>query len=29
MFHLADGCSIYALTWWGARHAFAPSFDPG
>jgi long-chain acyl-CoA synthetase len=29
MFHSADGSSIFALTWQGARHAFAPSFEPG
>jgi acyl-CoA synthetase (AMP-forming)/AMP-acid ligase II len=29
MFHAADGSSIYTLTWQGARHTFAPSFDPG
>ena len=28
MFHLADGSSIYALTWIGARHVFVPRFDP-
>ncbi|MGH2352784.1 MAG: class I adenylate-forming enzyme family protein, partial [Chloroflexota bacterium] len=28
MFHLADGSSIYALTWLGARHVFLPAFDP-
>ena len=28
MFHLADGSSIYALTWIGARHVFIPRFDP-
>jgi long-chain acyl-CoA synthetase len=29
MFHLADGSSIYALIWRGARHVFLPTFDPG
>ena len=29
MFHSADAASIFALTWRGARHAFAPSFEPG
>lgn len=29
MFHLADGGSVYALTWRGARHAFVPAFEPG
>jgi long-chain acyl-CoA synthetase len=28
MFHLADGSSIYALTWRGARHVILPRFDP-
>jgi long-chain acyl-CoA synthetase len=28
MFHLADGSSIYALTWLGARHVFIPRFEP-
>ena len=28
MFHLADGSSIYALSWLGARHVFVPRFDP-
>ena len=28
MFHAADGSSIYALTWQGARHAFIPAFEP-
>ncbi len=29
MFHLADGSSIHALTWRGARHVVLPSFEPG
>lgn len=29
MFHLADGSSIYALTWRGACHVILPRFDPG
>ncbi len=28
MFHLADGSSIYALTWRGACHVIQPRFDP-
>ena len=28
MFHLADGSSIYALTWRGACHVILPRFDP-
>jgi long-chain acyl-CoA synthetase len=28
MFHLADGSSIYALTWRGARHVILPAFEP-
>lgn len=28
MFHLADGSSIYALTWRGARHVILRRFDP-
>ncbi|MEZ4569875.1 MAG: AMP-binding protein [Thermomicrobiales bacterium] len=28
MFHLADGSSIYALTWRGSRHVILPGFHP-
>jgi long-chain acyl-CoA synthetase len=29
MFHLADGSSIYPLTWRGTRHVIQTEFDPG
>ncbi|WP_354698028.1 Long-chain-fatty-acid--CoA ligase [Paraconexibacter sp. AEG42_29] len=29
MFHLANGASVFALTWVGGRHVVIPSFDPG
>jgi acyl-CoA synthetase (AMP-forming)/AMP-acid ligase II len=28
MFHLADGCSTYALTWVGGTHVTVPAFEP-
>jgi long-chain acyl-CoA synthetase len=28
MFHLANGASVFALTWVGGRHVIVPSFDP-
>jgi long-chain acyl-CoA synthetase len=28
MFHLADGCSTYGLTWCGGTHVIIPAFDP-
>lgn len=28
MFHAADGCSTYAITWIGGTHAFVPAFAP-
>lgn len=28
MFHLADGCATYAVTWAGGSHTFVPAFDP-
>ena len=29
MFHLADGCSTFGLTWCGGTHVIIPAFDPG
>jgi len=28
MFHLANGASVFALTWVGGRHTIIPAFDP-
>jgi len=28
MFHLADGCSTFGLTWVGGTHIIIPAFDP-
>jgi acyl-CoA synthetase (AMP-forming)/AMP-acid ligase II len=28
MFHLADGCSTYGLTWCGGTHVIIPAFEP-